>query len=58
LWYREPQEHGGSVATLEAWFDPVRLKEGRQIPPVKGHLFGLELSFEEKQALFEFLSTL
>lgn len=58
LWYREPQEHGGSVATLEAWFDPVRQKEGRQIPPVKGHLFGLKLSFEEKQALFEFLSTL
>lgn len=58
LWFREPLEHGGSAATLEAWFDPVRLRQDRQIPPLKGHTFGLKLSFEDKQALFEFLNTL
>ena len=35
-------------APFDKWFDPVRLKEGRQIPPVKGHLFGLKLSFESR----------
>ena len=58
LWYRDPLEHSGSAPTLEAWFDPVRLRGKPEIPAIKGHNFGLKLSFEEKQALFEFLSTL
>ena len=27
LWYRSPLEHNGSVATLEDWFDPRRLRD-------------------------------
>ena len=27
VWYRGPFEHNGSVATLEDWFDPARLKD-------------------------------
>src|SRR5262249_42160310 len=27
LWYRGPFEHNGSVATLEDWFDPARLRD-------------------------------
>jgi len=27
VWYRGPFEHNGSVATLEDWFDPERLKD-------------------------------
>ena len=26
VWYRGPLEHNGSVATLEDWFDPGRLR--------------------------------
>src|SRR5438094_8643343 len=26
VWYRGPFEHNGSVATLEDWFDPARLR--------------------------------
>lgn len=28
VWYRGPFEHNGSVATLEDWFDPARLRDG------------------------------
>jgi hypothetical protein len=68
LWYRGPLEHNGSVATLEDWFDPNRLREdyvptgfkgyGVKTRAVKGHQFGLQLSAEEKQALIAFLKTL
>jgi hypothetical protein len=68
VWYRGPFEHNGSVATLEDWFDPRRLKEG-YIPtgfrgygvnsrPVRGHSFGLDLSSEDRRALIAFLKTL
>jgi hypothetical protein len=58
VWYREPLEHGGSSPTLESWFDPVRERGGGEIKAVKGHPYGLKLSFEERQALFAFLNTL
>ena len=67
LWYRGPLEHNGSVATLEDWFSPDRLKDD-YVPTawnglggpraVKGHEFGLKLSSEDKSALIAFLRTL
>jgi hypothetical protein len=68
LWYRGPFEHNGSVATLEDWFDPRRLREdyvptgfkGYRVKsrPVPGHEFGLRLAAEDKAALIAFLRTL
>lgn len=67
VWYRGPFEHNGSVATLEDWFDPARLRDDyvptgfKGLPKtraVKGHEFGLKLSPYEKQALIAFLKTL
>lgn len=68
VWYRGPFEHNGSVATLEDWFDPRRLSEdyvpsgfrgaGVKTRPVKGHVFGLNLSAEDRRALIAFLKTL
>ena len=68
VWYRGPFEHNGSVATLEDWFDPARLREdyvptgfkgyGVKMRAVKGHEFGLHLSNTDKQALIAFLKTL
>jgi hypothetical protein len=68
LWYRGPLEHNGSVATLEDWFDPRRLRDdyvptgfkgyGVKTRAVKGHEFGLKLAPEEKKALIAFLNTL
>ena len=53
VWYRGPFEHNGSVATLEDWFDPRRLRDdyvptgfkgfGVTTRAVKGHPFGLGL---------------
>ena len=67
LWYRGPFEHNGSVATLEDWFDPRRLSEdyvptgfrgaGVKTRAIKGHLFGLDLSAENRKALVAFLKT-
>ncbi len=68
VWYRGPFEHNGSVATLDDWFDPARLR-GDYVPTgfkgigietraVKGHAFGLGLSPEDRQALIAFLKTL
>ncbi len=68
VWYRAPFEHNGSVATLEDWFDPARLRDD-YVPTgfkgydgrtrsVQGHRFGLDLSPEEKKALIAFLKTL
>jgi mono/diheme cytochrome c family protein len=68
VWYRGPFEHNGSVATLEDWFDPRRLRDdyvptghigyGLKTRAVKGHRFGLDLSTEDKKALIAFLKTL
>jgi len=68
LWYRGPFEHNGSVATLEDWFDPRRLRDdyvptgfrgfGVTTRAVKGHEFGLSLTLEERTALIAFLKTL
>jgi len=68
VWYRGPFEHNGSLATLEDWFDPRRLRDdyvptgwkgaGVKTRKVKGHEFGLKLSAEEKKALIAFLKTL
>jgi hypothetical protein len=69
VWYRGPFEHNGSVATLEDWFDPRRLKDdypptGWKGPPgtktraVKGHRFGLNLPPDDRKALIAFLRTL
>jgi hypothetical protein len=68
VWYRGPFEHNGSVATLEDWFDPRRLRDDyvptgwkgyrRQTRAVVGHEYGLELSAADKRALIAFLKTL
>lgn len=68
VWYRGPFEHHGSVAALEDWFDPKRVKEGYvptgyagpdgQARLVRGHEFGLGLSPDDRRALIAFLRTL
>jgi hypothetical protein len=68
VWYRGPFEHSGSVATLEDWFDPQRLRDeyvptgfrgaGVKTRAVKGHPYGLNLSAEDRKALIAFLRTL
>ncbi len=68
VWYRGPFEHNGSVATLEDWFDPARLKADyvptgyvgyeTKTRAITGHEFGLKLSPGDKQALIAFLKTL
>ncbi len=68
VWYRGPFEHSGSVATLEDWFDPNRLRDdyvptgfrgfGVKTRAVKGHQFGLRLPEGDKKALIAFLKTL
>jgi hypothetical protein len=68
VWYRGPFEHNGSVATLDDWFDPARLRDdyvptgwkgyGMRTRAVKGHEFGLDLSLDDKQALIAFLKSL
>ena len=68
VWYRAPFEHSGSVATLEDWFDPRRLRDdyvptgfkgyGVATRAVKGHEYGLNLSVTDKAALIAFLKTL
>jgi hypothetical protein len=68
VWYRGAFEHSGSVATLEDWFDPNRLRDdyvptgfkryGVTNHAVRGHEFGLQLPADEKNALIAFLKTL
>ena len=68
VWYRGPFEHNGSVATLEDWFDPARLRDdykptgfaggGVETRAVPGHQFGLKLGPSDKEALIAFLRTL
>jgi hypothetical protein len=68
VWYRGPFGHNGAAATLEDWFDPIRLSpeylptgfkgydgKTRSIP---GHPFGLQLSPAERKDLIAFLKTL
>jgi cytochrome c peroxidase len=68
VWYRSMFGHSGWCATLEDWFDPRRTRDD-YIPTgfkpsdvktyaVKGHVFGLNLSAEDRQALITFLKTL
>ena len=68
VWYRGPFVHNGTIAALEDWFDPKRLREdyvptgyrayGLQHRLVPGHPFELSLGPEDKQALIAFLRTL
>lgn len=68
LWYRGSYEHGGSLATLEDWFDPARLRPDYQPTAfrgpgvthraVPGHELGLDLDADDKRALIAFLRTL
>jgi hypothetical protein len=68
LWYRDILSHDGSVASLEEWFDPARLRDdyvpkgfkGYQVEhrAVPGHEYGLRLSAREKTELISFLRTL
>jgi len=68
VWYRGPLEHNGSVATLDDWFDARRLRDdyvptgfkgaGVNVRAIKGHLFGVDLSPSDRQALIAFLKTL
>lgn len=68
VWYRGLYNHDGSVASLEDWFNPARLRDdyvpsgfiGYSVKTraVKGHEFGLTLSAEDKRALIAFLRTL
>jgi hypothetical protein len=68
VWYRGPFEHDGSVATLEDWFDPKRLRSdyvptgfkgyGITHRAVSGHPFGLALTPDDKRSLIAFLKTL
>jgi hypothetical protein len=68
VWYRGRYLHDGSVASLEEMFDPERLKEthlpggyrplGTARRAVDGHVFGLNLSPEDRRDLVAFLKTL
>lgn len=68
VWYRGRFHHDGSIASLEEWFDPARLRHdyvpellrnsGITSRPVKGHEFGLNLDAAEKAALIAFLKSL
>ncbi len=61
VWYRGPFEHNGSVATLEEWFDPARIRNdyrGAAGRPVRGHEFTLRFTAAEREAVIAFLNTL
>ncbi len=68
VWYRGPFEHSGSVATLEDWFNPRRVRDGyvpsgyvgyrTQTRAIKGHEFGLKLAPKERRDLIAFLKSL
>ena len=68
LWYRGPLGHSGSVATLEDWLDPARLRPdyrptgfpglGGSARAVPGHRYGLSLNARDRAALIAFLRTL
>jgi hypothetical protein len=69
VWYRGLLEHNGSMASLEDWFDPRRVRDdyvptgwkgpvGTKTRAVKGHQFGLALPAADRAALIAFLRTL
>jgi hypothetical protein len=68
VWYRSMFGHSGWCATLEDWFDARRVRDdyiptgfkpfGAKTYAVKGHLFGLGLSHDDRTALIAFLKTL
>ena len=68
VWYRSMFGHSGWCATLEDWFDPRRVRNdyvptgflpyGAKTYAVRGHLFGLGLPAEDRNALIAFLKTL
>ena len=68
LWYRTFLSHDGSVASLEEWLDPARLRDdyvpkgfkGYRIEhrAVPGHEYGIQLSNQDKSDLIAFLKTL
>jgi hypothetical protein len=68
VWYRGMFGHNGWCATLEDWFDPRRVQDDyvptgfkpydRQTFAVRGHVFGLKLSAEDRADLIAFLRTL
>jgi hypothetical protein len=68
VWYRPLLSHDGSVASLEEWFNPARLRDdyvptgfkGYKVKhrAVPGHEFGLRLTADDKAALIAFLRTL
>ena len=68
VWYRSMSGHSGWCRTLEDWFDARRVRDdyvptgfmpyGAKTYAVKGHLFGLALSAEDKKSLIAFLNTL
>jgi hypothetical protein len=68
VWYRNMFGHSGWCATLEDWFNPKRVNDdyvptgfkpnGDAPYAVKGHLFGLDLTDEERKELIAFLKTL
>jgi hypothetical protein len=68
VWYRGLLSHDGSVATLEDWFNPARLRDdyvptgfkGYKVDhrAISGHEFGLKLSDADRAALIAFLRTL
>jgi hypothetical protein len=68
VWYRSMFGHNGWCPTLEDWFDPRRVRDDyvprgwkpydRPTFAVKGHLYGLSVSDEDRRALIAFLKTL
>ncbi|HWB85463.1 MAG TPA: hypothetical protein VG675_15070 [Bryobacteraceae bacterium] len=68
LWYRGLLGHDGSIASLQEWFNPARLRSdyipggfkgyGVTHRSVPGHEYGLKLSKEDRAALIAFLKTL
>ncbi len=68
VWYRGMFGHNGWCATLKDWFDPNRIRDD-YVPTgfrpdsagtfaVRGHIFGLDLSADDRKALVAFLKTL
>jgi len=68
VWNRRLLSHDGSVASLEEWFNPARLRDdyvpagfkGYRVRQraVPGHEFGLRLPADDRSALIAFLRTL
>jgi hypothetical protein len=68
VWYRARLLHDGGAAGLEEMFNPDRVKDGyvpggwlpfgEKARPIRGHVFGLTLTPEERAQLLAFLRTL